>query len=206
MQLRLELSLGVDKWTLYSIRSLDPKFKTIKENILNRDDYTCRYCSFRAFENMNIVNANGNYQDNNLANMVTSCPFCTQCHFIETVGKHETGSGTIIFMPEITQNDLNGLCHSIFCAMAINAQSKDIASHTYDSLKLRAQPVEKYIGSGNSNPAFLGQMLIDTPAAYKSNTAARLLPNLRLLPSYDEFLPIIKEWVKSSATRAMRTL
>ena len=206
MQTPLTLDIGINRWTYYSIRAMDPKFAPIANQIHHRDDFTCRYCSFRAFEYMNVVNANKNYLDNSIKNLMTACPLCTQCLFIEMAGKNGLGGGQLIYLPEISQNDLNGLCHALFCAMAMKSASQEKASQIFDSLKLRAQTIEQQWGTGLSDPNFMGQMIIDAPTGDIDKTCNEFLSSLRLLPSYEGFAMTVETWIKSSANRASRAL
>ena len=91
--------------------------------------------------------------------MATSCCFCTQCLFLEAVGKNDYGGGTVIYLPEITQVELNGLCHVLFCAIANATNYRADAQTIYRSFKLRAQPVEEQIGEGMSNPNIAGTII-----------------------------------------------
>lgn len=206
MQEPLTLDVGLNRWTYFATREKDPKFSNVAKTVHTRDDYTCRYCSFRAFENMNVVNLNKNYLDNTMHNLITSCPLCTQCLFIEMTGKTGIGGGQLIHLPEMSQNDLNGLCHAIFCALAMQSNSQDKATNIYDSLKLRAQIIEQQWGTSLSDPVFMGQMIIDTPLGDVEKTSQEFLPSLRLLPSYEGYSSTVKTWIESTANRNSRTL
>ena len=66
---------------------------------------------------MEVINKDENYKNNTLDNMVTACPLCAQYSFLEHVGQGEFGGGTLIYLPEVSAESLNGLCHVLFCAM-----------------------------------------------------------------------------------------
>src|SRR3990167_2089599 len=107
----LNLAATPNAWRLYAARQSDPAFKDFAKRVFDRDDYTCVYCGFRAIAYQEVVNADGNYSHNTLDNMVTSCCFCSQCFFLESVGVGGYGGGNLIFLPEIPQGELNSLCH-----------------------------------------------------------------------------------------------
>src|SRR5262249_8989485 len=153
----------------------DPAFLKFSEKVWERDNYTCQYCGFQARVYQEVVNVDQNYNNNKLENMVTACCFCTQCFFLEAVGKNDYGGGIIIYMPEVSQPELDGLCHVLFCAIANATNYRANAQAIYRSLKLRAQSVEEQVGEGMSHPAFLGQLLIEAAAPAES-----ILSNLRL--------------------------
>ena len=203
MQLPLELNIGGPQWSYYALRTQDPKFVPFAQSVYQRDNYACQYCSFRAYNDMTIVNKDGNYSDNSINNLITCCKLCVQCLFIETVGRSGVGGGQLIYMPEISQNDLNGICHALFCAMSLKSATQAKAESLYNSLKLRSMPIEKEWMSGLSSPSFMGQMLLDTPLPDRANTKRFILNSLRLLASYEGFAPLVKSWLESSSP--MRT-
>lgn len=199
MQLPLELNIGGTQWSYFTLRAKDPQFQKYAATVYARDNYTCQYCSFRAYTDMSVVNKDSNYNNNSTDNMVTACMLCTQCLFIEMVGKSGVGGGQLIYMPEITQNDLNGICHALFCAMALNANTRQKAESIYNSLKLRSMTIEKDWLPGLSNPSFMGQMIIDTPIKNRDIMQKNFLSSLRLLANYEGFASLIKTWLQSSS-------
>ena len=57
--------------------------------------------------------------------------------FVEAVGKSDFGGGTLIYLPEISQTELNALSHALFTAMASgNTTDDNNANNTYRSLRL----------------------------------------------------------------------
>lgn len=189
----LKLNVTPGAWRLFAARKADPAFLKFSEKVWERDNYTCQYCGFQARVYQEIVNLDQNYNNNKLENMVTACCFCTQCFFLEAVGKNDYGGGIIIYMPEISQPELDGLCHVLFCAIANATNYRANAQAIYRSLKLRAQSVEEQLGEGMSHPSFLGQLLIEAAAPAES-----ILQNLRLLPSRSKFTQQIDEWAKAA--------
>lgn len=178
-------------------RRADPAFQAFGKKVFRRDNYTCQYCGFQARDYQEIVNLDQNYYNNKLSNMVTACCFCTQCFFIESVGQGGYGGGTLIFLPEISQNDLDSFCHVLFCAIANDTGYKNVAQNIYRNFKMRAQIVEEQFGEGASNPAVFGQLLIDTKAKERSNYQ-EMLKNLRLLPSRASFRTQIESWATAA--------
>lgn len=189
----LTLSVKPGTWRLFAARKADPAFLKFSERVFERDNYTCQFCGFQARIYQEIINLDQDFRNNKLSNLVTACCFCTQCFFLEAVGKNDYGGGTIIFLPEISQVELNGLCHVLFCAIANATNYRADAQTIYRSLKLRAQPVEEQLGEGMSNPATLGQLLIET-----GTQAESFLQNLRLLPSRTKFAQQIEDWAQAA--------
>ncbi len=121
--------------------------------------------------------------------------------FLESVGVGGYGGGTLIYLPEVTQNNLNSFCHVLFCAIANDTGYKETAQSIYRSLKLRSQPVEDQLGEGVSNPSVFGQLFMES----KSNNPAQadsLVKDIRLLASRASFKTQIDHW----ATTALNEL
>src|SRR3990167_853616 len=158
----ITLSATESNWRLFMVRKADSAFLTFQNKIQSRDDHTCQYCGFRAKHHLEVVNHNANYRDNRASNLLTACGFCSQCFFLESVGKGDFGGGTLIYLPEMTQGELNALCHVLFSTIMMGSSNASQARNIYRSFKLRSQIVEKQLGEGLSNPALLGRLVVDT--------------------------------------------
>lgn len=193
----LQLAVNLNGWRLFVRRREDKAFLPVADKIYQRDNYTCQYCGFQAKEFQEIVNLDGNYSNNKLTNMVTACCFCTQCHFIESVGLDEMGGGQLIYLPEMSQADLNSFCHVLFCAMGNGTGYQDSAQAIYRSFKFRSQPVENKFGSGTGNPATFGQLILEYSQAHPDKPID-VLKDLRLLPAYTKFKVQLEAWAKAA--------
>lgn len=195
----LQLSLKPGIWRFFSARKTDPKFQEFSQMVLKRDNYTCRFCGFQASRYQEVINLDQNYQNNKLSNLVTACCFCAQCFFLETIGKDESSGGVLIYLPELSQGELNGFCHVLFCAMANATNYREDAQTIYRNLKLRSQIVDKQLGEGMSNPILLSQVLIDTPNQDRSSRIIdEILSSLRVLPSQSRFSKQIEDWANAA--------
>jgi intracellular multiplication protein IcmJ len=193
----LKLMATPGAWRLYSARKADEKFKQFEKKIFQRDRYTCQFCGFQAKQYQDIVNLDGNFNHNKVDNLVTACAFCSQCFFIESVGVGGYGGGSLIYLPEFTQSELNGLCHVLFCAITNDTGYKNSAQSIYRSFKFRTQAVEDKFGEGTSDPAVFGQLLIDSGTTVDEGMD-RILSNIRLLPSRAKFRKQIEYWAASA--------
>lgn len=189
----LKLCAKPGVWQTFAARKADPAFRVFAEKVFKRDNYVCQFCGFRVEKYQEVVNLDHNYQRNKLSNLVTSCCFCAQCLFIESVGLGEYGGGTLIYLPEISQSDLNSLCHVLFCAVGNDTGYKADAQSIYRSLKFRSQLVEDKFGDGTSNPAIFGQLLIDSGVDL-TKVADALFRDIRLLPARAKFKKQIEYW------------
>lgn len=197
----LKLAVNLKGWRIFIARKRDKAFLPVEKKILQRDLYTCQYCGFQAGEYQEVVNADGDYLHNTASNMVTACCFCTQCLFIQAVGFDEMGGGQLIYMPEMSQSDLNSFCHVLFCAMGNNTGYQETSQQIYRTMKFRSQLVENKFGSGMSNPSAMGQVLIEH-GTHEVAESERILKDLRLLPSNVKFRVQLDAWAEA----AMREL
>lgn len=193
------LTLGVNLagWRIFVRRKNDPAFLEVAKRIYVRDVYTCQYCGFQAKEYQEIVNADGNYANNKLSNMITACCFCTQCLFLQAVGLDEMGGGQLIFLPEMSQADVNSFCHVLFCAMGNNTNYHDTAQAIYRSFKFRSQPIENKFGPGTSNPSVMGQIILETQGR-SPEKQIEILTDIRLLPSHTKFRVQLDTWAAAA--------
>ena len=188
--IRLRASAGA--WRLYSARQADPRFKAFEKKVFKRDHYTCQFCGFQARSLQEVVNQDGNYTHNKMSNLVTACCFCAQCFFVESVGVGGYGGGTLIYLPELSQVELNSLCHVLFCAITNDTGYKSTAQSIYRSFKFRSQQVEEKFGEGTSDPSIFGRLLIDSGIDTKKSD--QLFQDIRLLPSRAKFRRQIERW------------
>jgi intracellular multiplication protein IcmJ len=81
----LKLMASPGAWRLYSARKSDARFRLYETKVLQRDAYTCQFCGFQAQIHQDVINLDGNYNNNKIDNLVTACCFCAQCFFLESV-------------------------------------------------------------------------------------------------------------------------
>jgi intracellular multiplication protein IcmJ len=193
----LELAVNLNGWRIFVRRREDKAFAPLAQKVLERDSYTCQYCAFQAREYQEIVNLDGNYANNKLSNFVTACCFCSQCLFLESVGLDEMGGGQLIYLPGMSQADLNSFCHVLFCAMGNGTGYQDSAQAIYRGFKFHSQVIESKFGSGTSNPAIFGQLILEHRVAHPDDKRD-ILQDLRLLPSYTKFKVQLDAWAAAA--------
>jgi intracellular multiplication protein IcmJ len=194
----LQLAVNLTGWRLFIRRRSDKVFSPIAKRLHERDRYTCQYCGFQAQEYQEIVNIDGNYLNNKSENLITACCFCTQCLFLQAVGIDEMSGGQIIYLPEMSQADLNSFCHVLFVAMGNTTGFQDGAQNIYRSLRFRSQIVENKLGVGASNPNVLGQLMLEYKETHPQQSFENLTRDLRLLPSYTKFKVQLDAWAQAA--------
>ncbi len=193
----LILRASADAWRLFSARKSDGQFKTFEQKVLERDQYTCHFCGFQAKVFQEIVNLDGNFRNNKISNLVTACVFCTQCFFLESIGLGGFGGGILVYLPELTQAEVNSICHVLFCAITNNSAYKNTAQNIYLNFKLRSSMVDNKFGEGASEPAHFGHLLIDA-AHVGQEKLLKITEGLRLLPSRARFRTQIETWASGA--------
>ena len=184
---RLSLRLGEGAWNLYAKRQSDPKFQDFSKSIHKRDKNHCHFCGFSSSMHMMVVNLDHDYSNNKMSNLVTACPFCQQCLFLEACGKLQPGGGTMIYLPEVSQEQLNALCHVLYASIVNGSQHARVADSYLQSLKLRASYVEKSFGKNMSSPSFMGQMSVDTPGMNRQEIEDGILQKVNKFTNNNTF-------------------
>ncbi len=194
--LKLSLYASAVNYQAFSARKRHPAFQKLALELLERDQYTCQYCGFKAEKHLEIVNRNQNYTQNTRSNMVTACVFCAQCFFLNALSTGQYGGGVLIFLPELSQNDLSGLSHVLLQAMEEGGDYKDSTQNIYQALRNRAMILENKLGEGMSQPDHFGKILIDYQQSQKKAPAS-LLAKIRLLPLRSCFKQEIDDWLSA---------
>lgn len=194
----LKLAVNLTGWRLFIKRRSDQPFQPFAKRIYTRDQYTCQFCGFQAQEFQEIVNLDGSYLNNKPENLVTACCFCTQCLFLQTAGADDMSGGQLVYLPEMSQADLNSFCHVLFVAMGNTTGFQEGAQTIYRSLRFRSQQIETKFGAGMSNPAAMGQMILEYQETHPGMSFERLLKDLRLLPSYTKFKVQLDAWAQAA--------
>lgn len=175
----------------------DLEFSEVRPSILERDDFTCRFCNFRSVPTkkgvswQEVHHLNDNHADNRPDNLATACGFCHQCFHLGLTGLHD--GGTLIWLPEMRQHELNNMARAIFCAIAAKSEYAGSAKSIYGVLESRAAHVEEVFGEGASNPGFLGQALIELSDDDYAKRA-EVLSSVRLLPKPKRFMNALQHW------------
>ncbi len=171
-------------------------YEGIKDTVLNRDDYTCQCCRFRAKEYQSILALHGNIRD--LDNLITVCIFCQQCFQLHKID--QISSGVLIWLPEFTQVELNRLSRVLFVSAYARRDEYRKSEFFVNKLLEREKMCAAKVGIGK--PKELLQKLRDN--AFDQDLldhvkSIRLLPTQKRilkqgLSEYNQFPQIIASW------------
>ncbi len=177
------------------------------QKTFERDSYTCRYCGFKSRQFQKAIPSGWAVNDPRDAEMVTACIFCEQCFALETVGP--MASGTLIWLPEISQATLNHIMRAVYASRAQMDVApdtiKNCADRAFDVLFNRRGEAKRRIGTDDPMvlaAAFLENIDEETFRKREEKIKGiRLMPlDKRMVPSSmgkdnDQFPRIIEYWV-----------
>lgn len=155
------------------------------ETVLQRDDHTCQCCGFRAKQWQQILHLNGDTRDFSDKNVLTTCIFCHQCFDLELVTQLE--SGMLIWLPEMSQADLNGLMRAVHISRRAQGDMNKMAMQVIDLLYARGEEAKRRLGS--NSPEALAIVMRDFLANAEYQRAQKNLDGIRLLPLAKRTVP-----------------
>lgn len=188
----LELYLQINPGGLKMMRMRDrnPAFKSIRKQVLLRDKLTCQFCSFRGEgRQMNIINLDGDYNNNQPTNMCTTCSICSRCLLI---GSFEATSESdsverLIICNELSQVQLNHLYRVLLASMSdASLKHSETAKSIFRSLRNRASLVDNMFGKNASDTRVFVQSVLDSGVSEHKNLRY-ILQNLRYFPARSSF-------------------
>lgn len=160
-----------------------PRFETdsaimTDEEVLERDQQTCRFCGFQAQKYQSVVALDGNWRNRSDKNLATACVFCRQCFDLHEVAAMR--SGVLIWLPEIGQAALHHIARAIYVARISSGPVADAARAALDGLMNRRAEVKKRLGS--DDPAALAAVLSDFLEDDAYRQRGKKLDGIRLMP------------------------
>lgn len=190
----------------------DEASKRLREMVIGQGRFgrRCYFCdfSFGLSDLFEVHHLDHDHQNEDPGNLVPACEMCHTPFHIDLVSRKWPGdAGKIIFLPELTQPELNNLLQASFYAMAVNKVGEEnknedqpmVRTHTlYLKLANRAEMVERgvqgeVLRAGLSEPFALGRVL----AEMDDETYAKrdkILSGLRYLAPQTHFVTQAQTW------------
>jgi intracellular multiplication protein IcmJ len=150
----------------------------LKNNVLTRDDYTCRYCGFQSRKYQEVSFIGQKSEDTKPQHYATACPFCHQCFHLEKIDRMQ--SGVVIWLPEIGQAALHHICRAIYVARISRGPMADAARDAMESLLLRKAEAASRLGT--DSPKILSSVLQDFLETSEYKVRLNKLKGFRILP------------------------
>lgn len=165
----LPLTFGIGRPA--GTEGVKPPSKTEAEKILKHDNFTCRFCGFHAVQYQRIVPVSGGF--------VTACGFCEQVTNLERAGV--MGGGFLIWLPEVTQAELNHIARAIYVAQSFkDSEMSALATRALDALMSRRAEAKKRLGS--DDPLLLAIVLQENLNKAEAAGVPAKLEGIRLMP------------------------
>ena len=170
------------------------KMKKIRDQILKRDRFVCQGCGWRSERWQEIHHKDNNHNNFDPMNLETLCPLCHQIFHLPTAAS--TGGGSLIWLPEMSQAQLNLLCIGVFVALHQGPSRVQAAARAlFHQLESRKALMEEQLGS--CNPGLLAQVLLRMTDDEKKKQDY-MLSSVRLLPYHTRFQSAISYWSEES--------
>ena len=156
-----------------------PKLKP--EQVLDRDNRTCRFCGFHSARYQRVLRHNG--ED------VTACSFCELVLHLERAAL--MGNAILIWLPEVTQVQLNHMARAAYIAQESDDENmRGLALRMIEALKSRRTDAKRRIGT--DDPMLFYTVLQEGLQSKKRVNIASKIEGIRLFP-LDQYLAGSKE-------------
>lgn len=182
MQELLPLSFHVKagNWKKFQNRRKSLNYQNIRELILNDYSHKCAYCGYQA-TNLELVNKNHDYQDRTRQNIVPCCSLCLPVLLVDGYGQDPDFQGTIIYLPELSQIQLNHLLRASVAILHKHNLYQTKLNDVFANLDERKEYMEKILGKNSHKVEFFAQGLLDI-FLNEQKMAHLLFKHLRYLP------------------------
>jgi intracellular multiplication protein IcmJ len=167
-------------------------FAAFADKLIASRKYKCDCCGLKSERFMRLVSRNGIYSQLKPEQFLVCCPFCF-CTLRLEQGK---GKGNIAYMPELTQQQINMICHVIWFFSGVKVLSSTqfhYANGLYESLLTRVELVETVLGEKSSLPENFAFGLKAMPDDDYSKRA-KAFGGLRFLPNKNGFFSEFEYW------------
>jgi intracellular multiplication protein IcmJ len=191
-------------------RALEREISRVSQAIFERDQYTCQWCGFSTVGDSKAKPDSGEFKgflevhhldntptNNDRSNLATICPFCESVFRLGDTG--EQRKGKIVYMPWISQRDINLLVNCLAVAQVRSGPNTvEDAREMLVWLQAFEGPAIKKYGEAISDPELLHGALMGlfkkNPKAY--NHRRRVLRDLRVIPFPEKYNQAVAWWSK----------
>lgn len=151
----------------------------LRSKVMTRDDFSCVYCGFKAerFQEIRPLNIDGLARSSKADDWVTACHMCDQCLSLERVGM--MGEGILIWLPELSQSELNHLVRSLYVARASEGEVGESAKRGIEALRGRRDEAKRRLGT--DDPMVLATVFADQLTETEYQERMDKLEGIRLL-------------------------
>lgn len=152
--------------------------KAQMEKTMERDGYACRCCGFMSKKYQRVIPQRDIDATAKEGDLITICTFCEMTASLDRAGL--ASAGFLIWLPEISQGELNNIARALYVARASDTPLAKAAVRALEVLTARRAEAKKRLGT--DDPLILATALYEQldDKAYAARTAK--LEGIRFLP------------------------
>lgn len=164
----------------------DASFASVRENVMKRDNHTCRFCGFKAAKYQEVHHVDDDHSNNDPSNLLTICNLCHQVHHLGMCGMRN--GGFFASIPELTQSEVNHIVRAYFVTqmMQTNQNTKDRLTGLYAIFRSRSDMLKEAFKLDISSPLLFAEIL-STCDDQMYSARAKIMESLRLVPTQEAF-------------------
>ena len=158
LTLRLGARSRIRSKSVYGTTASGGVTPALRAAVVARDQHTCWGCGFTSLRHQDLVVISGEPRD--IDNIVTACPFCSQCVEIERVAQMR--SGVLIWLPELDQAAVHHVARDVYRARL--SQDNEASSRARRALDRLIAPLRTADGPQTRRAAAVNRLGFDDPA------------------------------------------
>lgn len=169
-----------------------------RDSILERDNYTCQYCGFRAKKFQEIHHLDNNHQNNADSNLITACTLCHMVNHVGFAGIRQIAK-LIYIDPKynVSQAQLNQVVRSLWVAKTCT-DNPDLVSNASSLLaRIHKYIILAHMKINTPDPAILADFMLNIMTDEQYEKRGEYFKGIYLLPLEAGFEKHIKYWSKS---------
>lgn len=182
-------------WERYASRLKLKNYDNIKDIIVKMYESRCAYCGYQT-QQLELVNKDFDYQNNAKLNIVPVCRCCAPCVLLDGFGRDNHFKGRIVYLPELTQVQLNHFVRALYAAAQKNPSAASRLKEVLVSFEERREYVAQIFGKSSYEPELFAQGLMDIfideqRLKHPALKSVRFLPDQELFSSdVDQLLAV----------------
>jgi len=149
-----------------------------EKEIFERDEYTCQFCRFKSEKYQKVQFIGENSEKPGKENFLTACTYCYQCFHIDQIPRMQSGS--IIWLPELEQSELNNLARAIYIARITQGPMADAARDALEILMRRKEEAKNKLGT--DDPRILATIFQDFMEGKEYARRSSRIKGFRIMP------------------------
>lgn len=198
-----KLIIDSDKklWQTDLVHGKKESNEALFHKIGSKCQYRCAYCGWEDPETNELSHIDMNHMNNHESNIEMVCMLCHQFQHLGQAGANNSGS--MIFLPDITQEQLNSLIRVLWVAAG---DKENIASQTAENLLVIFEQTAIQISENYTeaalNPDFWAELMIKIKESKEENeiklyeNRQDMFKNILMLPTPQRYEKEIELWRK----------